>query len=181
MLTLPKINLRMKNLFFNIPIIVLFFCFQTKGQIITKIDTINNTPLTISIDKRANDFIENAENACIKNSKSNDNGNLTSTIAIPNRPLTVAEICRQTPKIRGYKIQLAVVKSNKEANEVKAYFRKKFPSIKTETDASLRPNYKVLAGSYFTKKSATPDLSKIKEFFKSAIAVEYRVYCSEAK
>lgn len=177
----------MKNLFFNILMVVFFACFQAKGQIITKTDTINTTPLTISMDKRANDFLEHLENTCIiknsnteKNTKSIDNNNPT-TIKVPNRALTTAEICRQTPKIRGYKIQLAIVKSNKEANEVKAYFRKKFPSIKTETDASLRPNYKVLAGSYFTKHSATPDLSKIREFFKSAIAVEYRVYCAEAK
>ena len=81
----------------------------------------------------------------------------------------------------GYKIQLAVVKSNKEADEVGLYFRRRFPNIKVEKDASLRPNYKVMAGSYFTKQSASSDLSKIKQYFKDAIAVQYRVFCVEAK
>ncbi len=81
----------------------------------------------------------------------------------------------------GYKIQITTVKSNEEANEVKSYFRKRFPNLKVETDASLRPNYKILAGSYFTKQSASGDLSKIREYFKSAVAVQYRIFCSEAK
>jgi len=64
---------------------------------------------------------------------------------------------------------------------VKAYFRRRFPNLKVETDASLRPNYKILAGSYFTKASASGDLSRIKQYFKSAIPVQYRVFCVEAK
>ena len=81
----------------------------------------------------------------------------------------------------GYKIQLAVVKSNEEAKEVGMYFRRRFPNMKVEIDASLRPNYKVMAGSYFTKQSANEDLKKIKPYVKSAIPVQYRVFCVEAK
>ena len=76
---------------------------------------------------------------------------------------------------------MVVVKSNEEANKVKSYFRTKFPNIKAETDASLRPNYKVLVGSYFTKQSASGDLSRIKSYFPEAISVQYRVFCVEAK
>ena len=95
--------------------------------------------------------------------------------------MTTAEICRQNPRILGVKIQIAVVKSNEEANEVKSYFRRRFPSIKVETDASLRPNYKILAGSYFNKGTAAGDLARIRQYFKSAIPVQYRVFCAEAK
>ena len=81
----------------------------------------------------------------------------------------------------GYKIQLAVVKSNEEAREVGMYFRRRFPNMKVEIDASLRPNYKVMAGSYFSKQSAAGDLGRIKQYFKDAIAIQYRVFCVEAK
>ena len=64
---------------------------------------------------------------------------------------------------------------------MKAYFRRRFPQLKVETDASLRPNYKILAGSYFNKQSATSDLNAIRKEFKSAIAVQYRIFCAEAK
>jgi hypothetical protein len=63
----------------------------------------------------------------------------TNKIYVPNRELTNAEICRKNPRILGYKIQITTVKSNEEANEVKSYFRKRFPNLKVETDASLRP------------------------------------------
>ena len=85
------------------------------------------------------------------------------------------------PRIMGYKIQLAVVKSNDEAREVGMFFRRRFPNMKVEIDASLRPNYKVMAGSYLTKQSAAADLARIRAHFKSAIAIQYRVFCVEAK
>ncbi len=97
------------------------------------------------------------------------------------KPLSNADVCRQNPRIMGYKIQLAVVKSNEEAKEVGMYFRRRFPNMKVEIDASLRPNYKVMAGSYFTKQSASSDLKKVKQYFKSAIPIQYRVFCVEAK
>jgi hypothetical protein len=64
---------------------------------------------------------------------------------------------------------------------VKTYFRSKFPSIKVITDASLRPNYKVLAGSYFSKQSAAADLAKVRQIFKDARTVEYNIFCVEGK
>ena len=102
-------------------------------------------------------------------------------IVVPERELSQAEICRRNPRIMGYKIQLAVVKSNEEAREVGMYFRRRFPNMKVEIDASLRPNYKVMAGSYLTKQSAAGDLARIRQYFKSALAIQYRVFCVEAK
>ncbi|MBE2274445.1 MAG: SPOR domain-containing protein, partial [Flavobacteriales bacterium] len=105
----------------------------------------------------------------------------TPKIVVPERELSQAEICRRNPRIMGYKIQLAVVKSNEEAREVGMYFRRRFPNMKVEIDASLRPNYKVMAGSYLTKQSAAGDLARIRQYFKSALAMQYRVFCVEAK
>ena len=95
--------------------------------------------------------------------------------------MELLEKMRSDFQISHIPIIILTAKSNEEANEVKAYFRRRFPNLKVEIDASLRPNYKVLAGSYFSKQSASGDLSKIRQFFKSAKPVQYRVFCVEAK
>lgn len=179
----------MKNILKYSLIIVLSIFSKIEAQQVIKTDTIAGTPLTMSMDSKINAEIENLEKNCeISTNKSVSNrnsGTITptrpTTRVVASRELTNAEICRTNPRIMGYKIQLAVVKSNAEANEVKSYFRRRFPNMKVMTDAALRPNYKILAGSYFNRQSASGDLAKVREYFKSAIPVQYQVFCVEAK
>ena len=166
-----------------------FFGFYTiEAQQVVKRDTLSGTELTITMDSRVSDALDAVEERCAKVASNkistgtdDDVPSKPTKIYVPSRELTNAEICRKNPKILGYKIQITTVKSNDEANEVKAYFRKRFPNLKVEVDASLRPNYKILAGSYFSKQSAAGDLARVKEYFKSALPVQYRVFCVEAK
>ncbi|MGA9213302.1 SPOR domain-containing protein, partial [Kaistella sp.] len=152
-------------------------------QVVTK-DTISGTPLSIIMDQKVSDLLRNIEDKCAtktgtsstdSENENYDNSSKTTApkITVPEKELSQAEICRRNPRIMGYKIQLAVVKSNEEAREVGMFFRRRFPNMKVEIDASLRPNYKVMAGSYFTKQSAASDLAQIKKFFNDAIAVQY--------
>lgn len=179
----------MKNLIKIFSFLFLASFYSIDAQQVVKKDTLAGTELTMTMDSRVNAALESIEDKCAKTSASivsRDSGgdyvsSKPSRIYVPSRELTNAEICRKNPRILGYKIQITIVKSNEEANEVKAYFRKRFPNLKVETDASLRPNYKILAGSYFTKQSAAADLSKVREYFKSAVAVQYRIFCAEAK
>ncbi|MBW7675449.1 SPOR domain-containing protein [Chryseobacterium chendengshani] len=164
-----------------------FFGFYTvDAQQVVKRDTLSGTELVMTMDSHVNDAISSLEEKCSRVAVNNsvidyETPVRPTKIFVPNRELTNAEVCRKNPRILGYKIQITTVKTNDEANEVKAYFRKRFPNLKVETDASLRPNYKILAGSYFTKQSAASDLSRVREYFKSAIAVQYRIFCAEAK
>lgn len=176
------------TLFFRISLLLLFMLnYQVGAQQVVKNDTISGTPLTISMDKNIDALLSNMEENCaLENARAAERASQPATrpttrTTTPNRPLTTQEICRQNPRIQGFKIQLVVVKSNAEANEVKAYFRRRFPRIKAETDASLRPNYKVLVGSYFTKESAAADLRNIRQYFKNAITVPYNIFCLEGK
>ncbi|WP_332020323.1 SPOR domain-containing protein [Kaistella sp.] len=166
-----------------IPVIFLLAINNLDAQQVVKNDTISGTPLSISMDKKVDDLLENLEEKCLTgNSPKNDAPKTTvPKIVVPEKELTQAEICRRNPRIMGYKIQLAVVKSNEEAREVGLFFRRRFPNMKVEIDASLRPNYKVMAGSYLTKQSAAADLAKVRAHFKSAMAIQYRVFCVEAK
>lgn len=182
----------MKNLFKVIAVLSLFTANIFEAQQLVKKDTIGGTPLSIMMDEKVSNLLSDIEDKCatkISSSSSNseneyyDNSPKTKIprISVPEKELSNAEICRKNPRIMGYKIQIAVVKSNKEADEVGLYFRRRFPYIKVEKDVSLRPNYKVMAGSYFSKQSAAGDLAKIKQYFKGAIAIQYRVFCVEAK
>jgi len=182
----------MRNLIKIFSIVSLFGFYSIEAQQVVKKDTLAGTELIMTMDSKVSSALEGIEDKCsrvaVNNNSTRDStidnpytSSKPTKIYVPSRELTNAEICRKNPRILGYKIQITTVKSNEEANEVKSYFRKRFPNLKVETDASLRPNYKILAGSYFTKQSAASDISKIKEYFKSAIPVQYRIFCAEAK
>lgn len=160
--------------------------YTIEAQQVVKKDTLSGTEMVMTMDSKVSAAMTNLEEKCtrvaaVKEVDNDDYVAKPTKVFVPNRELTNAEICRKNPRILGYKIQITTVKSNEEANEVKAYFRKRFPNLKVETDASLRPNYKILAGSYFTKQSASSDLSRVREYFNSAISVQYRIFCAEAK
>ena len=180
-----KNNFLMKYILKIFTVLSLMTINHLDAQQVVKNDTISGTPLTISMDKKVDDLLTTMENKCATTiaNYSSDNTPRKSTpkITVPEKELSRAEICRRNPRIMGYKIQLAVVKSNEEAREVGMYFRRRFPNMKVEIDASLRPNYKVMAGSYISKQSAAGDLARIKQYFKGALAVQYRVFCVEAK
>lgn len=166
-------------------ILGMVFSLNAQAQIITETENIGDAELTITLDKRISDAVKQVENSC-KNKSSNRTTstaprNTTNTTRNTTKNLSQAEICKQNPRILGYKIQVAVVKNKEEADKIRAEFRRKFPTLKVEIDASLRPNYKILAGSYYTKESANPDLRRVKKEFGSANAVQYRVFCTEAK
>ncbi|WP_373707671.1 SPOR domain-containing protein [Kaistella sp.] len=182
----------MKNLFKIIAVLSLLSSNIFEAQQVVKKDTIEGTPLSMMMDEKVSTLLSDIEDKCATKLGSssgnfgneyNDNSPKTTTprISVPEKELTNAEICRKNPRIMGFKIQLAVVKSNEEAREVGMFFRRRFPNMKVEIDASLRPNYKVMAGSYFSRQSAASDLSRIKQHFKGAIAIQYRVFCVEAK
>ncbi|KFF09080.1 SPOR domain-containing protein [Chryseobacterium luteum] len=182
----------MRNLIKIFSIVSLFGFYSVEAQQVVQKDTLSGNELIMTMDPKVKAALEGIEDKCSRTSagnpvrENNPDSGIVSTpkppkVYVPSRELSNAEICRKNPRILGFKIQITTVKSNEEANEVKSYFRKRFPNLKVETDASLRPNYKILAGSYFTKQSAAADLSKIREYFKSAIAVQYRIFCAEAR
>lgn len=175
----------MKNLLKALSLFIFLISYAIDAQYVVKKDTISGTEVTMTMDSRVDQLLSKQEDGCNRSNASNTNFDVPKTatpkIVVPSRELTNNEICRQNPKIMGYKIQVAVVKSNEEARTIGADFRKAFPNMKVEIDASLRPNYKILAGSYFNKQSASGDLSRVKTMYDTAVAVQYRVFCVEAK
>jgi len=167
----------MKNTLLALFFLISSSFYYTDAQQIVKTDTLSGTKLTLSMDNRIDKALSELEE-CSRETPPESAG---TRILVPSRELSTAEICRRNPRIQGFKIQISVVKSNAEANEVKTEFRRKFPQLKVLTDASLRPNYKLLAGSYFTRQSAAADLSRIRQHFPTAVAVPYSIFCVEGK
>ncbi|MDO4763014.1 MAG: SPOR domain-containing protein [Flavobacteriaceae bacterium] len=161
------------------------FTADFSAQIETQTEQIGDAELITTMDKRIRNTIENLEESCKKTTQKKGNISRNTTANPSNvsttKELTTAEICKKNPRILGYKIQVAVVKNKEEADKIRVDFRNQFPTIKVEIDASLRPNYRILAGSYFSRESANPDLRRIRIAFSSATAVQYRVFCTEAK
>ncbi len=169
----------MNNLLKLFIVATLFSFYQIDAQYVVKKDTLSGTELSFALDERINDALEKIEGNC--NRISDAPVRTPPKVLVASRELTNAEICRKNPKIMGFKIQVVTVKSNEEARKIATEFRNNFRSLKVETDASLRPNYKILAGSYFSKQSAADDLRNVKRLYPSAITVPYAVFCVEAR
>lgn len=176
----------MKN-FLKIVVVFAFFGFYfVDAQEVVKKDTINGTELSITMDNKIEGVLKDMEEKCSRDVNNTKSSNDIPKITTPKTnvvtpPKTTADICREHPKVSGFRIQVGVVKTSEDANQLKMDFRKRFPYLKAITDASLRPNYKILAGSYFSKQSANSDFQRVKQVFKDARVVEYYVFCVEAK
>lgn len=167
---------------------IALFCITTLSlsQTVTNKDTLSGTELSIEMDAPISKALKAEEDKCQLEKTKNTASNVTSEktpvkINTVAKTMSRSEMCRRNPKILGYKILVGIRKSNKEANELKAEFRRAYPRMRTMTDASLRPNYKILAGSYLKKESGQPDLRKVKRDFPDARLIQYQVYCVEAK
>lgn len=176
----------MRNLFKVLVVVALTGFNVGNAQQVIKKDTLQGTELTMSMDSKVDDLLSNLEEKCARTATKSvnydeDRPASTPKVLVANRAMTNAEICRKNPRLLGYKIQVAVVKSNDEANEIRTKVRRLFPSMKVQLDASLRPNYKILAGSYFSKESARADLAQVRKEFGSATSVQYQIFCVEAK
>lgn len=88
--------------------------------------------------------------------------------------------CVKNPKVMGYKIQVMYTKDRNAATRVQAEFARSFPSLVPEM-VWTRPDYRVMAGDFFTKRSAAMDLATVKRKYPGAFLVQWRVWCRKAK
>lgn len=88
--------------------------------------------------------------------------------------------CSQSQKVLGYKIQVMYTKDRNNASRVRAEFAKNFPQLVPEM-VYTQPDYRVIAGDYFTKRSAAMDLNAVKRKYPGAFLVQWRVWCRKAK
>ncbi len=108
------------------------------------------------------------------------NVNITCYKPEPKETPTVGDPCANNPKVMGYKIQLMYSKNRNNARDAMNEFNANFAGFTPEM-AYNPPDYKVLVGEYFTKRSAAMDLARIKKKFPSAFLVAWRVWCRKAK
>ena len=116
----------MKNLFKIIVVLSLLSSNIFEAQQVVQKDTLDGTPLSMMMDEKVSSLLSDIEDKCATKlgSSSGNFGNdyndyspktTTPKISVPEKELSNAEICRKNPRIMGFKIQLAVVKSNEEA------------------------------------------------------------------
>ncbi|MDO5510267.1 MAG: SPOR domain-containing protein [Weeksellaceae bacterium] len=88
--------------------------------------------------------------------------------------------CAQNNKVNGFKIQVMYTKDRNAANRSRAEFAAAFPDLVPTLEYS-QPDYRVMGGDYFTKRSAAADLARVKRKYPGAFLVQWRVYCRRAK
>lgn len=162
----------MKKLILLIALFQFLFSFgqNTPGETIKLInDSIRGGELNIEIDSRLSSLVNYTENRtdCPRNEY------------VPPRKLTPAEKCLNQNKIMGYKIQIFYTKDRTAAEKVKNDFAKQYPGFDPEL-IYLAPDYRILIGDYFTRKSAGSDLRKIQRNYPGAFTVQWRVWCRKA-
>uniref|UniRef100_UPI0039A5D49B SPOR domain-containing protein n=1 Tax=Ornithobacterium rhinotracheale TaxID=28251 RepID=UPI0039A5D49B len=90
------------------------------------------------------------------------------------------DICARNPKVKGYRIQIRYTKDRSLATSVLNEFSRNFPDLSSEM-VYTRPDYRVLVGEYFTKRSAAADMVRIKKKYPGAFFVQWAVWCRRAK
>jgi hypothetical protein len=161
----------MKNGLLITLLLVMGFCIgqNSERESLTLVnDSITRGNLTIDIDSRLSELINFSDKKDCPNLKLE-----------PPRKLTPAEKCVNQNKIMGYKIQILYTKDREAAEKVKNDFARQNPGYTAEL-VYLAPDYRVLVGDYFTRKSAGPDLRKIQRTYPAAFTVQWRVWCRKA-
>ncbi len=145
-----------------------------------KIDTIkiNNTgTLTIELDSRINEAIKTRERtSCAIETRRVPE----KRTEIPRPTGTSSDPCANQTQISGFKIQIFYSKNRNDAEKVRQEFDKDFPNMSSQV-TYYAPDYRVLVGDYFTKKSASADIKRLKSRYNSAFSIPFKVMCRRAK
>lgn len=157
----------MKHVFFLISLFIsLSFTF---GQISVQ-DSVSGGSYNVYASQEIQDLIQNSIQTKCTNIAENE-----AEIDLEN-----FDPCAQNSKVMGYKIQIMYTKDRNLANRAQADFAEKFPSLVPEM-VYTRPDYRVIAGDYFTKRSAASDLAMVKREYPGAFLIQWRVWCRRAK
>lgn len=160
----------MKNLFF---LFILTFGFIFSSAQITVQDTITGGSYHLNGVAAIDSLVQNTiKDKCYKP--------VVKVDEKEEEELENFDPCAQSPKVMGYKIQIMYTKDRNAANRAQQDFAKNFPQLVPEM-VYTRPDYRVMAGDYFTKRSAAMDLAQVKRKYPGAFLVQWRVWCRKAK
>lgn len=150
-------------------------------QLITQNENVNGNGVQFTMDSRVADLLKKSEELCAQESRTVSENPGTTPTAEKKPGMSVSEVCAQMPKLSGFKILVASVINPTDANNIRFQVRENFPDLRTELDSSVRPTYKILAGSFFSRQSGQADLKRVKTIWKDASLVPYRIFCDESK
>lgn len=167
----------MKKIF---SILLLCFILISKAQINTtaEYDSISGGYIELTIDDRIDELIEAKEKRC--NLYSQTQANTPTATTHTSKPYTVNDLCKEYPKLRGYRIQVMNSRSSEDAEKAKSIIMSQFSYLSADIDY-LRPQFKLLVGDYFSRANAAADLNAIKRRYPGALLVSAKIWCKRAK
>ncbi len=175
----------MKNYF--ILLLLILCAFGKSQEVSVKVDSATGGRLVIEADGDISKLID--ENGLCKKiasstSSSTGSGKPKTTTTPPKTTSTGGapgkSSCGKQNDIRGFMIKVGEGKSEAEVNTLITKFKTEFPELRVEKNY-LRPDWRFLAGDYFSKESAQADLRRIRRSFPTASLIGWRIYCNRAK
>ncbi len=140
-------------------------------------DTISNGYIEMTLDKRMDELLEAKKDRCdVVASWQNQTAKMTKE----EKKVTVVDMCREHPKMRGFRIQVLNTRSSEEAEKAKEQIQRQFPHLSSSVELR-RPQFKVLMGDYFSKANAAKDLDAVKKVHPGALLVASKIWCNRAQ
>lgn len=153
----------------NLLLSIVFISFNLSYAQTTVQDTPSGGKYTIEVDSAIDSLVNiEAKENCWKPTKK------------PEITDENVDVCARTPKIKGYRIQIRYTKDRNTANAVMQEFNTLFQDLSSEM-VYTRPDYRVMVGEYFSKRSGATDMARIKKKYPGAFFVQWAVWCRKAK
>ncbi len=164
----------------HITILIVLFTLSLSAQDnnyqYVEYDSLSNGYLSLNIDKKMDDLLESKKQRCNIAVPTNTG----SSAARNDEPVKVADLCRQYPKMKGYRIQVLNTTSSDDAEKAREKVQMQFPQL--SSNIVLRyPQFRLLLGDYFTKQNAAKDLNDVKKIYPGALLVVHKIWCNRAK
>lgn len=166
----------MKNI---VILLILNFTFQIGNAQEIKVETDSATGGRLIVDTNSDiaKLIQKENCSAKKTNVPTPSKENSSSSPSSNSP---EDLCTKYNSISGFMIYVGYSKSETEINSKLSEFRKEFPEMRTEIKY-LRPDWRLYAGDFLTKKSGQADLKRVKKQYSTAVLVPWRIYCNRAK
>ncbi len=164
-------------------IAIIAFCIIGKGfaqdNIYTYIeyDSLSNGFLQLTLDKKMDDLLEAKKERC---DLMDIHRVQVQSMSKEEKKITFTDLCRNHPKMKGYRIQVLNTRSSEDAEKAKEKLQIQFPHLSSNVELR-RPQFRVLMGDYFSKANAASDLNDVKKLYPGALLVVSKIWCNRAQ
>ncbi len=165
---------------FSLISLVLLLSLQGQNNNYTYIeyDSLSSGYVQLTLDKRMDDLLESKKYRCDELRVWRQSQSSNSSKEETN--ITFKDLCKNHPKMKGFRIQVLNTRSSEDAEKAKEKLQVQFPQLSSNVELR-RPQFRVLMGDYFSKANAASDLNEVKKIYPGALLVVTKIWCNRAQ